>query len=188
MSLRPVVLCGPSGVGKGTLLKRIFADFPDLFALSVSHTTRQPREGEIDGKHYNFSTREEIERGKAEGKFIETAEFAGNLYGTSIQALKDVALSGKTCILEIDIQGAKTVSQNPELNPRFLFISAPSIEDLEKRLRGRATETEEKIKERMAKGREEMDFLTTNPTFFEKVIVNDDLETAYQELKKYLIA
>jgi len=122
----------------------------------------------------------------AAGNFIESAEFAGNLYGTSIATVEDVAVRGKICILEIDLQGAQSVKKIDELNARFMFIRPLSHEVLEQRLRGRGTENEDKVKERLLVGKKELDFLETNPGFFEKVIVNDDLETAYKELKGYI--
>jgi len=186
MSLRPIVVCGPSGVGKGTLLKKLFDAYPSLFALSVSHTTRKPREGEEHGKHYYFVTKEEMQKDIMDEKFIENAEFAGNLYGTSIEAVKRVAEQGKICILEIDLQGAKSVKKIPELNARFLFIRPLSYEVLESRLRGRGTETEEKITARLAKGKEELEFLDHNPGFFDHIVVNDDLDKAYADLTNWI--
>ena len=101
MVARPLVLCGPSGVGKSTIVERLKKRFPNAFALSVSHTTRQPREGEKDGVNYFFTDRETMTAAIENGDFIETAEFSGNMYGTSKAAVETVSVSGKICILDI---------------------------------------------------------------------------------------
>jgi guanylate kinase len=111
--LKPVVICGPSGVGKGTLIEMLMKRFPDgQLGFSVSHTTRPPREGEQDGVHYNFTTVEQIKKDIEEGKFIEYAEVHGKYYGTSIAAVESVQASGKICILDIDVQGAEKVKKS----------------------------------------------------------------------------
>ncbi|KAJ2769375.1 guanylate kinase, partial [Coemansia nantahalensis] len=102
---RPVVVFGPSGTGKSTLLKRLFAEHPAEFGFSVSNTTRNPRAGEVNGKDYHFVSREQFLEAVARSEFIEHAEFSGNMYGTTVRAVKDVAEAGKTCILDIDVQG-----------------------------------------------------------------------------------
>eukprot|EP00160_Parvularia_atlantis_P017329 Unigene5913_Nuclearia_a/m.18101 Unigene5913_Nuclearia_a/g.18101 ORF Unigene5913_Nuclearia_a/g.18101 Unigene5913_Nuclearia_a/m.18101 type:complete len:188 (-) Unigene5913_Nuclearia_a:27-590(-) len=186
MALRPIVVCGPSGVGKGTLLKRLFAEFPAKFGLSVSHTTRLPRPGETHGKEYLFTTRDELLRDRDAGLFVETAEFSGNMYGTSIAAVRAVAARGQICVLEIDVQGAVSVSKT-DLNARFVFIAPPSWPVLEERLRGRGTETDESVQKRLDTAKRELDFQAQS-TLFEKVIVNDDLERAYGELKAWIFA
>lgn len=156
--LRPVVFCGPSGVGKGTLIEMLQKRFPnDQFGFSVSHTTRQPREGEKDGVHYNFTTVDQIKKDIEAGKFIEYAEVHGKYYGTSVAAVEDVQKAGKICILDIDVQGVQKVKKS-SLNPIYIFISPPSREELEKRLRGRGTETEEQIKVRLANASKELDY------------------------------
>jgi len=182
---RPVVVCGPSGVGKGTLLAKLMAEFPEEFGFSVSHTTRAPRPGEQPGVHYHFTSKPEMEAAIARGEFIEHANVHSNLYGTSVAAVQAVAEAGKTCLLDIDVQGAELVKRTP-LNARFVFIAPPSMQVLEERLRGRGTETEEKIQVRLQNARTEMAY-RDKPGFFEKVIVNDDLECAYSELKCFLM-
>jgi guanylate kinase len=135
---RPVVICGPSGVGKGTLIGKLMKDFPDSFGFSVSHTTRRPREKEQDGVHYHFTQRHTMEKEISERKFLESADVHGNLYGTSWAAVDAVTNSGKTCILDIDVQGAQSVRKSP-LDAIFVFIKPPYPEEAElrKRLHGR---------------------------------------------------
>ena len=107
---KPLAIAGPSGVGKSTLIKRLMSEYPDQYGFSVSHTTRKPRAGEVDGVNYHFVARERMEQDIADGKFIETNEFAGNLYGTSFAAVKAVQSAGKTCILDIDLNGLLELS------------------------------------------------------------------------------
>ncbi|EGW32226.1 guanylate kinase [Spathaspora passalidarum NRRL Y-27907] len=182
---RPIVISGPSGTGKSTLLKKLFAEYPNKFGFSVSNTTRKPRAGEVDGKDYNFSTVEEFQQLIAEDKFIEWAQFSGNYYGTTIKAVKDVAESGKTCLLDIDMQGVKSVKKT-DLNARYLFISPPSIDELKQRLQGRGTETEESLTKRIDAASAEMEYAKTGA--HDKIIVNDDLEKAYVEFKDFILA
>ncbi|KAI9489446.1 guanylate kinase [Zychaea mexicana] len=178
---RIFVISGPSGSGKSTLLKRLFAEYPDTFGFSISHTTRKPRPGESNGKDYHFVAKERMEAEIAAGKFIESATFSGNMYGTSIKAVEDVVESGKVCMLDIDMQGVKLVKQT-QLNPRYIFVRPPSLEVLEQRLRGRGTETEEAVKARLEASKREWEYGET-PGAYDRVVVNDDLETAYNALK-----
>lgn len=179
--LRPVVMCGPSGVGKGTLINRLMADFPGRFGFSVSHTTRAPRPGEEDGVHYNFVEKADMEADIAAGKFLEYAHVHENIYGTSLAAVEAVAKKGRVCVLDIDVQGAEIVKKS-SLDAVFVFVSPPSMEELEARLRGRGTEKEESIQKRLANAAGEM-AKTKVEGFFHAVIVNDDLDRAYGELK-----
>ena len=183
--LRPIVMCGPSGVGKGTLINRLMADFPGKFGFSVSHTTRAPRPGETDGVHYNFVEKSAMEADIADGKFLEHAHVHENIYGTSLAAVEAVATKGQVCVLDIDVQGAEIVKKST-LDALFVFIAPPSMEELEKRLRGRGTEKEESIQKRLANAAGEM-AKTEVDGFFHAVIVNDDLEKAYGELKTVVI-
>ena len=183
--LRPIVMCGPSGVGKGTLINRLMADFPGKFGFSVSHTTRAPRPGETDGVHYNFVEKAAMEADIAEGKFLEHAHVHENIYGTSLAAVEAVATKGQVCVLDIDVQGAEIVKKST-LDALFVFIAPPSMEELEKRLRGRGTEKEESIQKRLANAAGEM-AKTEVDGFFHAVIINDDLEKAYGELKTVVI-
>ncbi|KAJ3056950.1 hypothetical protein HK097_002328 [Rhizophlyctis rosea] len=190
---RPIIMCGPSGSGKSTLIKKLFAEFPETFGFSVSHTTRKPRPGEQDGKDYHFVTRELIQKEVAEGKFVESAEFAGNIYGTSFAAINNVLSLGRHVILDIDMQGvlilqnklqSSTTSAAPLFPspPLFLFIAPPSVEALESRLRGRGTETEESLQNRLSIAKKELEWGLKSGSV-DSVVVNDDVEKAYVELK-----
>ncbi|CAH2351631.1 guanylate kinase [[Candida] railenensis] len=181
---RPVVISGPSGTGKSTLLKKLFAEFPDKFGFSVSNTTRQPRAGEVDGKDYHFTTVEGFQKAIEENKFLEWAQFSGNYYGTSIKSVEDVATSGKICLLDIDMQGVKSVKAS-HLNARYLFISPPSIESLRERLEGRGTETPESLAKRINSASAELEYAKSGA--HDRIIVNDDLERAYQEFKEFIL-
>ena len=183
--LRPICFCGPSGSGKSTLLKRLMAEYPNTFAFSVSHTTRKPRPGETNGKEYHFVTREEMMLAIKENQFLESAEFSGNLYGTSKNAVQSVLNSGKVCVLDIDIQGVKNLKKT-DLNPIYCFIKPPSLEDLEKRLRGRGTETEESLANRLRTAQVELEYEQNEKNAFDFSIVNDNLDHTYQKLKEFL--
>ncbi|KAF4800222.1 Guanylate kinase [Turdus rufiventris] len=182
---RPVVLSGPSGAGKSTLLKKLLKDYENVFGFSVSHTTRQPRPGEVNGKDYHFVTREEMQKEIDAGEFIEHAEFSGNMYGTSKGAVQAVQAQNQICVLDIDIQGVKNIKKT-ELNPIYISVQPPSIEILEKRLRDRKTETEESLQKRLTAARVDLE-LSKEPGLFDLVIINDDLEKAYSELKEVLL-
>ncbi|XP_045582116.1 guanylate kinase isoform X1 [Procambarus clarkii] len=180
-----LVLCGPSGVGKSTLLNKLLDEFGPHFGFSVSHTTRSPREGEEHGKHYYFVTRQEMQLAIDDGNFIEHAEYSGNLYGSSKSAVNDVLKSGRICILDIDTQGVKQV-KNTDLRAQFVFIKPPSIEVLTKRLQGRGTETEEKLNIRLATAIEELEYGAVEGNF-DIVIVNNDVDEAYQQLREFIL-
>lgn len=180
----PLVINGPSGVGKGTLINRLVQDFPQKFGFSVSHTTRGPRPGEEDGKHYHFSSHEAMEAMISEGQFLESAHVHGNIYGTSKAAVQKVVEQGKICVLDIDVQGAESVKA-ANIGAQYVFIKPPSMQELEDRLRGRATESEEKILKRLANAQGEMAY-ADKPDFYDKIIVNDNLENAYICLVNYL--
>ncbi|AWP10926.1 putative guanylate kinase-like [Scophthalmus maximus] len=182
--LRPVVLSGPSGAGKSTLMKRLMKEHEGVFGFSVSHTTRNPRPGEEDGKDYHFTTREAMEEGISQGEFIENAEFSGNMYGTSKAAVEDVLARNLICILDVDIQGVRRIKET-DLNPIYISIQPPSMDILEKRLRDRQTETEESLLKRLEAARIDMEH-SKEPGVFDVVIINDDLERAYEELKDIL--
>ncbi|KAI7899920.1 guanylate kinase [Cokeromyces recurvatus] len=175
------VISGPSGSGKSTLLKRLFSEYPNTFGFSISHTTRKPRPGEVDGKDYHFVDLQDMVKEVEAGKFIESATFSGNMYGTSIKAVEDVVQSGKVCMLDIDMQGVQSVKKT-SLNPKYIFVQPPSVQVLEERLRGRGTEKEEAILARLSAAKKELEYGAT-PGAYDHVIINDDLENAYRNLK-----
>ncbi|KAL0084899.1 guanylate kinase [Phycomyces blakesleeanus] len=174
------VISGPSGSGKSTLLKRLFNDYPDTFGFSVSHTTRKPRPGEVNGKDYHFVEKANMEEEVSQGKFIESATFSGNMYGTSIKSVEDVVATGKVCMLDIDMQGVQSVKKT-NLNPRYIFVQPPSMEILEQRLRSRGTEKEDAIQARLAASKQELEYASQKGAY-DNVIINDDLTSAYQAL------
>lgn len=183
-SLRPLVLCGPSGSGKSSILSKLLEEHPHKFGFSVSHTTRKPRSGEVNGVHYHFTERDVIQEAIDNGEFLENAVYSGNVYGTSKTAVFKVLEEGKVCILDIDMQGAQQVKET-DLDPLMVFIQPPSLEVLEKRLRSRGTETEESLAQRLEAAKMEMDYGLT-PNNFHHIIINDDLDTAYEELVSLL--
>ncbi|ULU11676.1 hypothetical protein L3Y34_015231 [Caenorhabditis briggsae] len=180
MPCRPIVLSGPSGGGKSTILTKAMKEYPNSFAFSVSHTTRQPRAGEEHGKHYYFTEKEKMQAMIKNGEFLEHATFSGNTYGTSKKTVEEIEKSGKICVLDIELQGVRNI-KNSHLDARYILIRAPSIKLLEERLRARGTETEESLKKRLQHAEEDLVEIEKNPTLFDKVIVNDDLERAYKE-------
>jgi len=178
----PTVIVGPSGVGKGTLLAKLKEEYGS-FAVAVSHTTRDPRPGETDGISYNFVNREMFKTMIENKGFIEHAEFGGNMYGTSVQAVENVAKDGKICLLEIDLQGAESI-KSLGMEARFIFIttSGDTLSILKNRLQNRGSESKEQVDKRLATAKRELKFLDDNPEFFDYVLENDDLEEAYRRL------
>ena len=175
------VISGSSGVGKGTVIKEFLRRNPD-FKLSVSCTTRNPREGEVHGENYFFLSREEFESCIEKGEFLEWAEFSGNMYGTKRPYVDEKLALGKNLILEIDTKGALNVKKiMPEAT--LIFILPPSFEELEARLRGRHTETEEAIQKRLESTRLEME----NSKQFDYQVVNDSVENAVKRLEEIML-
>jgi guanylate kinase len=167
------VVTGPSGVGKGTLIANLLDRVPGL-ELSVSATTREPRPGELDGRDYWFLSKEEFERRAAEGDFVEHAVYAGNRYGTLRSELERPS---RGIVLEIDLQGARQIRETlPEA--RQVFIAPPSLEDLRRRLEQRGSDDPEQIEERLRVAPAEL----AAQEEFSRVVVNDDVERATQEL------
>lgn len=174
------VISGSSGVGKGTVLKG-FLDKNPNFMLSISCTTRAPRKGEADGVNYFFISKEEFQNCIDNDKFLEWAEFAGNRYGTKRKYIRQCLDEGKDIILEIETQGALQVKkQMPEAV--LIFICPPSLETLENRLRGRHTEDEATIQQRLNEVKTEI----KRAENFDYKVVNDDLEKAIEDLEKII--
>lgn len=178
MTGRLIVLTGPSGVGKGTLLAALLARHPELY-LSVSATTRSPREGEVDGVHYYFYTRDRFDRAIAAGALIEWAEFAGNYYGTPTEPVREQLDRGKSIILEIELAGARQVAK---IFPDALriFILPPDLTTLEARIRDRGTDSAEAILRRLEQATVEI----AAQHEFDRRIVNDDFQIALDELDR----
>lgn len=177
---RLFVISGSSGVGKGTLLKLFLAKHPE-FKLSVSCTTRKPREGEENGVNYFFLTKEEFENHIKNDEFLEWAEFSGNIYGTQKAYVERKLSEGKNLILELDTTGALNVkAKMPEAC--LIFILPPSFEELEARLRGRHTETEEAIQKRLETVKIEIE----RSNQFDYKIINDSLDRALSELENIM--
>ena len=173
------VFSGPSGVGKGTLNAKLFAEFGEQMAFSVSATTRAPRDGEIDGTHYFFISRQEFENRIANNDFLEYAQFAGNSYGTPKSYVMSLLEQGKNVLLEIEVQGAMQVmARMPSCVS--IFVLPPSFEELERRLRGRGTETEDKIVKRLQTAKGELAYADR---YRYQVVNGGDLEEAYQQLR-----
>eukprot|EP00727_Mastigamoeba_balamuthi_P007208 m51a1_g3107 putative guanylate kinase (737) ;mRNA; f:139385-142032 len=179
--LMPIVLMGPSGVGKGTLKDRLVKEYPDDFGFSVSHTTRGPRPGEVNGVDYNFISRQEMEEMVKRNEFLEHAKVHTNMYGTSFAAVQKIVDSGKICLLDIDVQGGLQLLSSP-IKCVFVFVEPPTIPELERRLRERKTDTEDSIQTRLANAKKELE-ASYKPGFVTHRIVNDNLETAYNALK-----
>ncbi|EFR01509.1 guanylate kinase [Nannizzia gypsea CBS 118893] len=178
---RPLIICGPSGVGKGTLCQKLVSSHPDSFALSVSHTTRKPRANEVEGINYFFVQPEQFASLISQNGFVEHTTFNGQSYGTSKRTISDLAGKGYVVILEIDVKGVERIKADSSIDARYVFIQPPSLEVLESRLRERGTESEVDIRRRLNKASVELGYVDF-PGFFDKVIVNDDLDRAYEEL------
>lgn len=176
------VITGPSGAGKGTVLKKVIQSLDGLY-FSVSATTRKPREGEVDGVHYHFLTRERFEELIEKDRFLEYAQYAGNYYGTPLDPVEEHLEQGHDVILEIELQGALQVKKRLP-KAVLVFIAPPSFEELESRLRGRGTETDEVIRNRLAIARQEC----ANMDEFRFIVVNDEVEDAADRLRAIMLS
>lgn len=171
-----LVVSGPSGCGKGTVLSQVFAKQPNTY-YSVSATTRAPRPGEVDGVQYHFLTKEAFEEKIAAGQMLEYAQYAGNYYGTPAQAVDAQLAEGKNVVLEIEVQGAKQVKQRrPEAV--MIFIMPPSMKELRRRLTDRGTESQEVIQRRMETARQEM----PQAKDYDYIVFNDTVEEAAEDI------
>ena len=171
------ILSGPSGVGKGTIREEIMKDNSLNLAYSISMTTRKPREGEVNGLQYYFVDEKTFKQNIEDGQFLEYAKFVGNYYGTPKKVVDDILNSGKNILLEIEVQGAKQVmAKCPDAVT--IFMVPPSIEELEKRIRGRRSEPEEIVQQRLTKAKSEMKLVKN----YQHVVENDTVENATKQI------
>ena len=170
-----LILSGPSGSGKGTIVKELIKN--EQFILSISATTRTPRAGEVDGQHYFFKSKEDFEEMIAQKALLEYACFCDNYYGTPKAFIDQAVEEGKDVILEIEVQGALQV-KNVYPDAIFIFIMPPTFEELKNRLIGRGTETEEVIHQRLARAIKELELYQE----YDYIVVNDDLNVAVQDI------
>ena len=177
-----IVLSGPSGVGKSTVIAELLSERKDIY-FSVSFTTRQPRPGEVDGVNYNFVTRPEFERMIRDNELLEYAEYVGNYYGTSLKVIRDRLDQGQDVLLDIEVQGAATVKAKcPEAV--LIFILPPSLEELAHRLQARSTDSEDAIVKRLERAREECSEIGR----YDYLVVNDSVIAAVSEIISILTA
>jgi len=176
-----IIMSGPSGVGKGTIREKLMENSHLNLFYSVSMTTRKMRPGEVNGREYYFVSREEFEENVQKDNLLEWAEFVGNCYGTPKDKVEEMRNEGKNVILEIEVQGATKVLNKLD-DVTSIFIVPPSMEELEKRIRGRSTETEEVIHSRLAKAASEFEC----KSHYKYVVVNDTVERAANEIKEII--
>lgn len=177
---RLTVITGPSGVGKGTLVKALLERHSEVW-LSVSATTRSPREGEVDGQSYFFHSHEQFQALVAGGGLLEWAEFAGNCYGTPRAPVEERLRSGCPVLLEIELEGARQVRRTFPKGFQ-IFLAPPSFEDLESRIRGRGTDAEDAIQRRLRRAEEELRAVDE----FDAVVVNDRIENALLQMERLM--
>ena len=177
-----LIVSGPSGVGKGTILKELMPMEDLNLAYSVSMTTRAPREGEVDGVNYFFVSKQEFLQAVKEGKLLEHARFVDNDYGTPRDYVEKMRNEGKNVLLEIEIRGAKQVIEKCP-DALSIYIVPPSMEELERRIRERGTEDEETIMKRMSKARQEVKEID----MYKHVVCNDDLARAVEDVRNIIL-
>lgn len=175
---RVFVVSGPSGAGKGTLIRGVMKYFPTL-DVAISATTRKPRPGEVNGREYWFLSDDEFDTRIETGDFLEHVEFAGNRYGTMLSEIDRLHEDGRHCILELELNGALAVEAQESMASTLVWIESPDFEELERRLRSRASDTSDEIVRRMAVARSQVDA----KQHFRYVVVNDDQTRAIAELQ-----
>ncbi|GKV64247.1 MULTISPECIES: guanylate kinase [unclassified Sporosarcina] len=178
-----IVLSGPSGVGKGTVRKELFSSPETNYEYSISMTTRNPREGEVDGVDYFFRSREVFEQMIQDGKLLEYAEYVGNYYGTPIDYVNETLDAGRDVFLEIEVVGAAQVREKVP-NGLFIFLAPPSLSDLETRLIGRGTEASDIIADRVLKARDELEMMH----LYDYVVENDEVSKACDRVNAIVTA
>ena len=177
-----LVISSPSGAGKTTLARRLAAEFD--IGFSVSYTTRKPRTGEVDGKDYHFVSDERFNAMVAAGEFAEWALVHGNRYGTSIASVRQTIESGTDCLFDVDFQGGRQIRKHWPSDSILCFILPPSMDELERRLRRRATDDPDVIEKRLAMACRELEHYDE----YDFLVVNDDLSRAYDQLRSILVA
>lgn len=177
-----IVVSGPSGTGKGTVCGELLDSMPEL-VYSISATTRAPRAGEVDGKNYYFLTKERFEELISEGGFLEYANVYGNYYGTPLVKIQERLAEGNDILLEIDTQGALEVMKKCP-DGLFIFLLPPSLGELERRIRGRGSETEESLKKRLGNAKAEIAIGEK----YKYVVVNDTVKKAVARIKSIIVA
>ncbi|XBW79581.1 guanylate kinase [Bacillus velezensis] len=178
-----IVLSDPSGVGKGTVRQAIFSQQDTKFEYSISVTTRNPREGEVDGVDYFFKSRDEFERMIENNKLLEWAEYVGNYYGTPVDYVEQTLQEGKDVFLEIEVQGALQV-RNAFPEGLFIFLAPPSLSELKNRIVTRGTETDDLIENRMNAAKAEIEMMDA----YDYVVENDDIQTACDKINAIVLA
>ena len=179
-----IIMSGPSGVGKGTIREKLMEDKTLNLFYSVSMTTRNPRPGEVDGREYYFVSKDEFKKNIEKDNLLEWAEFVGNCYGTPRDKVEKMRDEGKNVLLEIDVNGTSQVLSKLDPNDVIsVFIAPPSLEELEARIRGRSTETDEVIKNRLAQASREL----SQSKQYRFVVVNDKLEDAVEEFRQIIL-
>ena len=178
-----IVFSGPSGVGKGTVRQEIFSTPDHKFEYSVSMTTRQKRPGEVDGVDYFFRTREEFEELIKNGQMLEYAEYVGNYYGTPLTYVNETLDKGIDVFLEIEVQGALQVKKKVP-DGVFIFLTPPDLDELKDRLVGRGTDSEEVIRQRIERAKEEIALMRE----YDYAVVNDEVPLAAERVKRIIEA
>lgn len=177
------IISAPSGTGKGTVINALLDKHKEDVFLSVSATTRSPREGEINGVHYHFKSKDEFESMIADNGFLEWAQFCDNYYGTPKKVVDEKLEKGINVLLEIEIQGAMKIMES-DVDATFIFILPPSFDELRKRLEGRQTESEEVIEKRLETAKDELTYAEK----YDYVVVNDIVENAVSNIESILNA
>eukprot|EP00658_Telonema_sp_P-2_P049946 TRINITY_DN3800_c0_g1_i5.p1 TRINITY_DN3800_c0_g1~~TRINITY_DN3800_c0_g1_i5.p1 ORF type:complete len:236 (+),score=93.16 TRINITY_DN3800_c0_g1_i5:150-857(+) len=177
-----IVVSGPPGVGRGNIISRLIREHRDTLALCVSHTTRAPRAGEIEGEHFHFVDEKTMLSMIGDDKFVETTQIHGHMYGTSKASLAAITSSGKTAIIEVDVNGANALKkEHPEIKMHFVFIQAPSMKDLEARIRAHDGNGD-KVEKRVATALAHVNFVKEHPSLYNTIVTNDDPDRVYKRM------